>query len=84
VLDHATEQLAHVVGDVRAVVALGQRAGDLLERAPAVAQLEHVRRRLVQAHGSLRNQQEVLLAHVVVLKARAVNQAGAVHAAASG
>ena len=77
-------QLAHVVGHIRARVALRERRRDVVQRAPAVAQLEHVDRGLVQAHGALRDEQQMLAAHVVVLEADAVDEPGAVHGATGG
>src|SRR3954447_8735246 len=83
-LRHAAEQLAHVVGYVGAAVALRQRGGDVADRALAVAKLEHLRRRRVQADGALGDEQHVLLAHVVVLQPGAVHEPGPVHAGACG
>src|SRR3954453_717472 len=84
VLDHPADELADVVADVRPGVALSERGGDLVQRAVAVAQLEHARRRLIQAHRALRDQQEVLLAHVVVAQAGAGGEPRAVPAGTCG
>ena len=79
---HAVEQLAHVVAHVGAAVALRQRAGDVVERALAVAQLEHLGGGGVEPHRALGDEQQVLLAHVVVAQPRAGDQARARHALA--
>src|SRR6478609_6121307 len=55
---------------------------DEVARALAVAELEHLRGREVEQHGALGNEQEVLLADLVVAQARAGGQARARHAAA--
>ena len=53
-------------------------------RALPVAKLQHRRRGRVEPHGALRHEQHVLLAHVVVLQARAGDEAGAGQASGPG
>src|SRR5919202_4069499 len=83
-LRHRVDQLEDVVADISALVARGERADDVVERSLAVAQLEHLRRRGIQPHGALWDQQEVLLAHLVVAQSRAGDQAGTRHATGPG
>src|SRR3954471_17892310 len=80
-LGHGADQFDDVVADVGAVVARGDRADDVVERPLAVAQAEHLRRGGVQPHDALGDQQEVLLADVVVAQTRAGDQPGTRHAA---
>src|SRR5918995_4014553 len=82
-LRHGVDQLEDVVADVGALVARGQRADDVVERALAVAQLEHLGRAGIQPHGTLGDQQHVLLAHLVVPQPRAGDEAAARYATGS-
>ena len=77
---HRVDQLAHVVAHVGAAVALGERADDVVEGTLAVTQLEHLRRRGVQPHRTLGNQQQMLLAYLVVAQAGAGHEARTRHA----
>src|ERR1700727_364958 len=78
-LGHPVDQLPHVVTEVGAVVARAQDADDVVHRAFSVAQLEYLRRARVEAHGALGDEQQVLLAHVVVAQTRAGDKAGPRH-----
>src|ERR687886_730426 len=60
-LRHRVDELENVVADVSSLVARGDCADDVVERALAVAQLEHLRRRRIQPHRTLWDQQYVLL-----------------------
>src|SRR5262245_48326897 len=72
-----------VVSDVGALVALRQRADDVVERALAVAQLEHLRGGRVEPHGAFGDEQHVLLPHVVVAQPCAGDQARPRHGCVS-
>src|SRR5918998_5210452 len=83
-LHHGVDELEHVVADVGARVAGGERADDVVERSLAVTESEHVRRGGVEPHSTLGDEQQVLLAHVVVAQPRAGGQAGTRHATGPG
>src|SRR5512132_3995162 len=83
-LSHGVDQLLNVVVEIRTVVACGERTDDVVERALPVAQLEHLRRGGIEPHGTLGDQQHVLLAHLVIPKPRAGGEAGTRHAAGPG
>src|SRR5947209_12710488 len=83
-LSHGVNQLADVVAQVGAVVALREHADDVVERALAVAQLEHLRRAGVEPDRPLGHEQQVLLADIVVAQPRAGDQAGGGHAPGAG
>src|ERR1700759_434274 len=77
-------ELLHVAAHVGPAVALRQGAGDLFNRALAVAQLQHRHRRGIEAHGALRNEQHVLLTHLVVAQPGAGGQTRVSHCGAPG
>src|SRR5450432_2217804 len=83
-LGHPVNQAAHVVAQIRALVALGENDDDLIERALPVAELEHLGGRRVEPHRPLGHEQHVLLADVVVAQARAGGQPGTGHASGVG
>src|SRR5262249_35006583 len=77
---HRRDQLGDVVAQVGAVVALRERLHDVVERARAVAQLEHLGRGGVELYDAFGDQQLVLLAHVVVAQPRTGDQVRTRHA----
>src|SRR5215204_1313865 len=83
-LCQAVDQAFNVVAEIGALVARREGAGDFVDRALPVAQLEHRRRCGIEPHGTLGDEQHVLLAHLVVLQPRAGDEAGAGHASGPG
>src|SRR5919197_5674142 len=83
-LSHAVDQPLNVVAQIRALVARRESVDDLVEGALPVAQLEHRRRGGVEPHHALGDQEHVLLAHLVVVKPRAGDEAGSSHESGPG
>ena len=83
-LGHALDQPLDVVAQVGALVALREGVDDVVEGALPVAQLEHLRRGVVEPHRTLGDQEQVLLAHLVVAKPRAGGETGTSHASCPG
>src|SRR3954471_15506356 len=83
-LGHGIEQFGDVVADVGPGVALREHGGDGVDRPLPVAQAEHLGGRRIEIHDALGDQQQVLLADVVVAQPRTDGQARVVHAASPG
>src|SRR3954451_21879420 len=65
-LGQGGDELDDVVADVGAVVARGELGGDVVKRALSVAEAEHLGGGGIEPHDALRDQQQVLLADLVV------------------
>src|SRR6201985_3991451 len=78
---HPVDELAHVFGEIGVVVAGAEHADYFLERALAIAQFEHLRGSRIESHRPLGNQEQMLLADLVVAQSRAGGETRTSHSA---
>src|ERR1700748_1515600 len=83
-LRHGLHQSPHVVADSRSVVSLAQETDDVIERTVSVTQPQYLRRRRIEANGAFGDEQQVLLAHLVIPQPCTGDEAGTGHACSVG
>src|ERR1700759_1702471 len=83
-LGHGVHQPPDVVADIRSAVTVREHADDVVDGPLAVTEAQHLRGVRIEPDGALGDEQQVLLAHLVVAQTCTGDKARAGHASGPG